>query len=607
MGSKSAVRLVRILAPGVVPLSTVLTVLFFAGCYQNLDPSTVACTVGKSGNCPPPYVCRGTGPKGMCCNPADPVCGGVDASPASNQDAPVTLSDAPSADLPIGTPLDAAAVDSPSVPLQETGAPFAFGGSLASGGSSGSGGGIGGASGTGGAPGIDASQERSVDVNRDVSADQNSDGLASDVPASGGAVGTGGLTSSGGVLGSGGTVGSGGIVGTGGILATGGIAVTGGVLGTGGVILTGGAPLTGGATVTGGTSTTGGTISTGGATGSGGTPGTGGAATGGNSGTGGSTPSCGVSPADPNATVQARNLLCYLYSIYGNHVLSGQQEANWNDNPTNIAWYASNGIKTPAILGSDFAYHGSAGCTGVNISTTHAIAHWNAGGLVMYRYEMGQPAAGLTCADDCYSGTKCAQSIPPGDIFTTATTPGTPENTSLNAKLDYMAVQIAAMRDANMPVILALFDEVQLNGWYWWSKGTGLDFITLYNYAHNYLMNTKGLHNILRLMPYSGTSNASFWPGRTAVDIAGGDTYGTNQPFTGVFTACKNVVGNTIPIALHENGTIPIPSAMFPTAAPWVLFNIWAGYETSSNTVVGIKAVYDDPQTITLGEIPNLN
>ena len=62
---------------------------------------------------------------------------------------------------------------------------------------------------------------------------------------------------------------------------------------------------------------------------------------------------------------QAQKLLCYLYSIKGNHVLSGQQEANWNANPTDIAWYTNNGMKFPAILGSDFLYRSSNSCTAV--------------------------------------------------------------------------------------------------------------------------------------------------------------------------------------------------------------------------------------------------
>jgi hypothetical protein len=37
---------------------------------------------------------------------------------------------------------------------------------------------------------------------------------------------------------------------------------------------------------------------------------------------------CGVEPVTPNATQETRNVLCYLHSIYGNHILSGQEENN---------------------------------------------------------------------------------------------------------------------------------------------------------------------------------------------------------------------------------------------------------------------------------------
>jgi hypothetical protein len=107
-------------------------------------------------------------------------------------------------------------------------------------------------------------------------------------------------------------------------------------------------------------------------------------------------------------------------------------------------------------------------------------------------------------------------------------------------------------------------------------------------------------------MPYSGSPTGSFYPGASVVDITGGDTYGTNQPFSSLYNSVKGIAGGTMPLALHETGLIPTPSAMFPTAAPWILFNIWAGYETSNNTVANIKSVYSDSHLITRDLIPNL-
>jgi hypothetical protein len=438
-----------------------------------------------------------------------------------------------------------------------------------------------------------------------------SGGTASGGSGSGGIVGTGsGGSGSGGLAGIGsggsGTVASGGSSGTGGVGSVG--SHGGGAVGSGGL----GAGDAGGGGGRGG-SRSGGATGSGGAivTGSGGL-GTAGAGAGGGPGTGGGSGSCGVAPASPSATAQATNLLCYLYSQYGNHVLSGQQETSWSSPANDISWYTSNNMKPPAVLGGDFMYRDGGSCSTVTGTTQRAIAYWNAGGIPMIRYHMGMPAAGLTCNDDCYMGSNCAEPTngkPGASFFTNVVTAGTPENSSLNAKLDYVAVQIKAMADANVPVLLALFHETQSNGWFWWAMTTdGPSFVKLWKYSFNYLTQTKGLKNIIWLMPYSGSPSSAFYPGKDFVDLSGPDTYDTSEPFTSLYTQAKGVIGGTVPIPLHETGRIPTPSKMFPSAAPWILFNIWAGYQSdgSHNTTANIQSVYADAHVITRDEVPSL-
>ena len=406
-------------------------------------------------------------------------------------------------------------------------------------------------------------------------------------PATGGSTGTGGApTGTGGVAtGTGGapTGTGGGAAGTGGTptgtggtpTGTGGGAGSAGSGGLGSGGLAGGTPGAGG----GGGRATG----TGGMAGA---PGTGGGAAGG----GGSASSCGVSPVDPQATPQAKNLLCYLYSVYGKNVLSGQQETSWSDPAGDISFYTSNVGKAPAILGGDYLYPSG--------TTSRALAYWNAGGLTMIRYHMGAPPNADTYDNSmlAFSSTQC------DDVIKTGTT----ENTSYLSKLSYLVTEIGTLQSGKAAVILALFHETQANGWFWWSKCSSSQFVALYDYTYNYLVNTKGLHNIVRLMPFSGSPTASYFPGKAAVDISGGDTYGTNPPFTSLYGAMKGIAGGTMPIPLHETGKIPQPSTMFPATAPWLLWNVWAGYETSDNSLSEIQSAYASPYTITRDEIPNL-
>ena len=104
-------------------------------------------------------------------------------------------------------------------------------------------------------------------------------------------------------------------------------------------------------------------------------------------GAGGATTSaCGVVPVDPNATPQAKKLLCYLY-IYGKNVLSGQQETSWSNPAGDMSFYTSSIGKAPAILGGDFLYGGPE----PGHYTSRAQAYWAAGGISMIRYHMGAP------------------------------------------------------------------------------------------------------------------------------------------------------------------------------------------------------------------------
>jgi len=109
-------------------------------------------------------------------------------------------------------------------------------------------------------------------------------------------------------------------------------------------------------------------------------------------------------------------------------------------------------------------------------------------------------------------------------------------------------------------------------------------------------------------MPFSGAPSSAFYPGKTFIDLAGPDTYATSDPFGPMYTTAKGVVGSAVPIALHETGLVPTPSKMFPSTAPWVLFNIWSGYQSDGthNTTANIQSVYADSHVITRDEVPSL-
>lgn len=413
------------------------------------------------------------------------------------------------------------------------------------------------------------------------------DGPSSRQTLSGGNVSSGGASGSGGNIGSGGSS-SGGSQGTGGS-STGGSNATGGA-GT----ASGGATASGGSGGSNSGGSGGGSGGGGTAAGDGGT--SDGAASDSSAGDGSpNDPAC--VPIDAKAIPQVKNLLCYLYGIYGNKVLSGQQETSWSNPAGDIDYYVKLVNKHPAILGGDYLYPDG--------TTARAMAYAQAGGITMLRYHMGAPPK-----SDTYDDSKGMVSS-----FDDLTKSGTDLNKSLNSKLDYLATELKKLEGASIPVILVPYHEVDKYAWFWWSKGTGPQFVTLWKYTVDYINNVKGVHNVIWTLGFGHDGALSDYnPGKPYLDLGGIDEYEkSGQPFASHYSGTRAVLGQTLPIPLHETGTIPQPSDMFPSTAPWLLWNVWATYENTMaesftwNTDATVKKAYDDPRTVTRETLPSLN
>ncbi|GAA5065461.1 hypothetical protein HNP84_006779 [Thermocatellispora tengchongensis] len=288
-------------------------------------------------------------------------------------------------------------------------------------------------------------------------------------------------------------------------------------------------------------------------------------------------------PVDPNATAEARKLLCYLYSQYGKHIISGQQETNGSEGE--MTFIHDNTGKYPAIRGMDMCDRPG--------SITRAADWWNAGGIPLLRWHVGAPATGY-CN---YGGTAS---------ITNTLTPGTAEHTSYISELDQAAAALLELQSKRVAVIWAPYHEAG-GTWFWWSKEGAEQYKRLYKFQFDYFTKTKGVHNLVWMMPFNGEPQASFYPGKEYVDIGGADTYVNDRgPLTSLFNATQDIVGFTIPIALHENGAIPDPAQLKSTGTRWVLFNTWNSTWITGQDPGYLNTVYNSGYVITRDEVPNL-
>ena len=165
------------------------------------------------------------------------------------------------------------------------------------------------------------------------------------------------------------------------------------------------------------------------------------------------------------------------------------------------------------------------------------------------------------------------------------------------------------MQAAGGAVIWRPFHEAG-GTWFWWSKEGGSQYNRLWRFTFDYYTRVKGLHHLVWMHPFNGQPSSAFYPGKAYVDVGGADTYaGDHNPLLPMFNTTRNIVGSTIPIALHENGPIPDPNQLQSSGARWVLFNTWHTTwltNTSVNSTTFLRDVYNHSYVITRDELPNL-
>jgi len=90
------------------------------------------------------------------------------------------------------------------------------------------------------------------------------------------------------------------------------------------------------------------------------------------------------------------------------------------------------------------------------------------------------------------------------------------------AELDKVAVGLKELQQKGVVVFLNMFAEATAN-WFWWGGGKPADFIALFRNAHDYLVKTKGLTNLLFVYEPSCSDNLAlqYYPGRKYVDMIG--------------------------------------------------------------------------------------
>ncbi|WP_333572350.1 glycosyl hydrolase [Sphingomonas sp.] len=297
--------------------------------------------------------------------------------------------------------------------------------------------------------------------------------------------------------------------------------------------------------------------------------------------------------SNPRASAKARALYTYLWSIYGRHTLTGQQEQNFSPAGPRVELDYIERVtgKQPALVGFDYIEPRDE--AGVN---ARATAWHRSGGIATICWHWGAPDIGTG-----YENSKKDFDV------AKALTPGTAQNRAMMAQMAHTAELLTVLRDADVPVLWRPFHEFS-GDWFWWGKHGPDAFKALWRLMYREYVDRYRLDNLIWVLGWAGQKvDPAYWPGRDMVDIAGADLYvedhGNLAP---MFAAVKAIVGESVPICLHENGPIPDPATLSP-GADWLYFMTWHTRwltDPSQNTPEQLKAYYASDRYLTKDELP---
>lgn len=349
-----------------------------------------------------------------------------------------------------------------------------------------------------------------------------------------------------------------------------------------------------------------------------------------------------TTPCDPDATAETKNLMSYLASVYGNNIISGQQEIYMygpHDFEYEFEYLKEKTGHYPAIRGFDFLNSANI-LYGSEDGTTDRMIDWvkNKNGIVtaswhitvpkkMEGYKVGD--TNITWGDATYD--------PKETDFVTSNVlkEGTVEREYYLKALEALAGQIQKLQDANVPLIFRPLHEAEGGGgetgsWFWWGKEGSKVYKELWKLTYDTLVNEYGLHNIIwEWNSYNFDTSENWYPGDEYVDIIGYDKYNCTvyleennwQPslvhndsaISSTFYGIMEKYSSKKMVAMAENDSFSTVDNLTNEKAGWLYFCTW--YDGGSdninflssptfNTLEDTIEMYQSDYCITLDELP---
>ncbi|MDO4155915.1 MAG: glycosyl hydrolase [Oscillospiraceae bacterium] len=350
--------------------------------------------------------------------------------------------------------------------------------------------------------------------------------------------------------------------------------------------------------------------------------------------------------SDKSATAETQSLMNYLASVYGKHVISGQQEIYMygpHDFEYEFNYIQEKTGELPAIRGFDFLNSANV-LYGSEDGTVDRMINWakDKNGIVTASWHVTVPknfanytlGSKINYDDATYAvWSDNAKTVPATDFDTSKVLEeGTKEREYYMLCLKALAEQIQKLQDANVPLILRPLHEAEGGGgedgsWFWWGQDGSAVYKELWKLTYKTLTEDYGLHNLIwEWNSYTYDTSTDWYPGDEYVDLVAYDKYNCTDWSTGSAVLVHNdsAIGGTFyslveqyggkkMVAMAENDSIPTLENFQMEKAGWLYFCPWydgGSYDTNFlsnelfNKVEDLKTIYQSDYCITLDELP---
>lgn len=343
---------------------------------------------------------------------------------------------------------------------------------------------------------------------------------------------------------------------------------------------------------------------------------------------------------DSSATAETQSLMKYLKSVYGSHIISGQQEIYGGGNDGNseleFDYIKEKTGKLPAIRGFDFMNYNP--LYGWEDGTTERAIEWakEQNGIVTAcwhinvpidfdNYEVGDAVDWKECSYKNYQASN--------STFNTANAvkEGTKEYEYFQEAMKMLAEQLLKLQEANVPVIFRPLHEAQGNegnygdgtAWFWWGDRGAEVYKELWKLLYTTLTEKYGVHNLIwEYNSYNYANSHTWYPGDEYVDIVAYDKYNCDNnrddglsPGTPNLSAISSIYNYLVEltdgkkmVSIAENDSIPSVENLTVENAGWLYFCPWYGdhlMSTSYNNPEQLSEMYNSDYCITLDELPD--